>query len=93
MTPLAVAVLNYLKAEAGWPPLKSEGISRGLFCTGTGLTVDPIPATAIEGALSELMAAGQVEAVHSARLGARFRIMKSMQADNVPESAVSDARE
>lgn len=73
MTPLAIAVLNYLKAEAGWPPLKPDSISRGLFCTGFGGTEDRIPAATIEGALSELMRAGVVEAVHSARLGARYR--------------------
>jgi hypothetical protein len=75
VSPLALAVLNYLQAEAGWPPLRPDSISRGLWQTGAGLTAEPIPAAAIEGALAELMAAGQVERVHSARLGPRYRVI------------------
>lgn len=83
---LADAILRILDGERDFPPLSAESLSRVLFYTGHGQTVDPIPVTVIEGALSDLMAAGMVERVHSRRLGARFRIMKSVQAGHVKKS-------
>ena len=71
MSPLAAEILKLLAVET----LSAESISRVLWVTGYGRTEDPIPATVIDGALHELMASGQVERVHSARLGPRYRAM------------------
>ncbi len=75
MTPLAGEILKVLQAEVAYPPLSAESLSRVLWVTGYGRTENPIPVAAIEGALSELMAAGKVERVHSIRLGPRYRAM------------------
>ena len=73
MTPLAAAVLTLLESEREYPPLSVEKIT---FCLNvTGQAGHDLTVADVESALAELMAAGQVERVHSARLGARYRAM------------------
>ena len=59
LSPLAAEVLHILQAETGYPPLSAESLSRVLWAIGYGPERVPVPE--IEAALSELLAAGQVE--------------------------------
>ena len=75
MTPLADEVLKILIAESAYPPLSAASLSRVLHVTGYSGRPEPVPVHELEGVLQDLMVAGQVERVYSARLGARYRVM------------------
>ena len=47
------------------------------------LSAEPVPVTVSDGAVHELMAAGQMERIHSIRLGPRYRAMRQRQAGAV----------
>ena len=74
MTALAVELLRILTEEAGYPPMTPESLGRVLHALGW----TPEPSTAeIVATLDGLLAAGRIERVYSARLGARYRVMPS----------------
>jgi hypothetical protein len=74
MTPLAAEMLRILRAVAQHPPLSPASLRKVLHAIGYG----PLPSEAgIVQALDALMTAGHVAAVHSARLGARYRVLQN----------------
>lgn len=73
MTPLATELLRILEAESGYQPMAADSLRRVLYALGWS----PLPAeTEITETLETLLAGGWVEAVHSQRLGRRFRILR-----------------
>jgi hypothetical protein len=73
MTPLATELLRILDAESGRQPMSPDSLRRVLRALGWS----PLPAEPeIVAALEALLAGGWIEAVHSARLGKRYRIMR-----------------
>ena len=81
MTPLAGACLELLEAEAGYPPLSAESLSRVLWVTGGSPAAHPATVQEIDAACEELLSAGKVEAVYSRRLGRRWRAMQAPKTD------------
>jgi len=77
LSPLAVELLRVLEAEGNGPPLTAESLRNVLRCA-VGLYLQD---GELEAALDSLMTAGRVEAVHSARLGRRFRVMRHDRGD------------
>ena len=69
---LADEVLRILQAEAARPPLKAESIRQVLRCACGIIVADG----EVEVVLDALMTAGKVEAVHSMKIGTRYRIVQ-----------------
>jgi hypothetical protein len=73
VTPLAGALVQILESERDYPPMTTASLMKVLFAVGFG--DGRLEESIVQGALEECMAAGQVERVHSARLGPRYRVM------------------
>jgi hypothetical protein len=73
VTPLALELLRILESERDYPPLSAASLVKVLHAVGYGDR--RLEESIVQGGLEELMAAGQVERLHSARLGARYRAM------------------
>jgi hypothetical protein len=87
LSPLAAEVLAILQAEVGHPPLSAESLVNVLNAVGFGTGRLPVPV--VEGALSELLQAGQLEVL--SRFGERrFRALRQ---DTSAKSGGSEARD
>jgi hypothetical protein len=74
MTPLAVELLRILTDAGPRSPMTPDSLARVLYCLGWS----PMPSTTeIAATLDGLLAGGWIEAVNSARLGRRFRILQN----------------
>jgi hypothetical protein len=72
MTALETELLRVLTAETAYPPMTAESLGRVLYALGWS----PLPLEAeITATLEALLRDGWIEAVHSQRLGRRFRVM------------------
>jgi hypothetical protein len=90
MTPLAGACLELLEAEAGYPPLSAESLSRVLWVTGGSPAAHPATVQEIDEALEELLSAGKVERVWSRRLGPRYRAMPMPKAGTAAQDGAGE---
>jgi len=70
---LRSAILQILESERAYPPLSVESLCR--IFRATGYAGGPVEPGAVAAALGELLAAGQVERVHSLKMGPRYRAM------------------
>jgi hypothetical protein len=85
MTTLEGEIIRVLEAEGPGRPLRVSSL-REVLCCARGLYLAD---GEIESALEGLLRDGHVEAVHSARLGARYRILRVRPGVDMsePESA------
>jgi hypothetical protein len=74
VTALEVEMLRILEDESARSPMPAESLGRVLHCLG----FSPEPSVAeLVAVLDGLVTGGWCERVHSARLGARYRIMRN----------------
>jgi hypothetical protein len=73
MTPLRDELHRILVDEAGYPPMAPGSLLRVLHAIG--YTPEP-SVMEIEAALDGLIRTGQIERVHSSRLGVRYRVLR-----------------
>jgi hypothetical protein len=86
VTPLEVELLRILEAESTHSPMTPTSLHRVLYALG----YSPLPEEAqIVVVLDGLLAGGWIEAVHSNRIGVRYRIMRNRPGVDMSEQGAA----